>query len=350
MNLTAYMEQGIDDIAINISRFYLKSKLGRKFIMSFAKSLPQKAKLREHNAVPPFLIASIAAECNLSCAGCYAMATCRPDGDELTADEWATVFGEADTLGVSFILLAGGEPLLRRDVIDAAIDFPNIVFPVFTNGTLIDDDYINLFDKYRNIIPVLSIEGGIADTDTRRGVGISEQLISVAAKLKAKNILFGVSITVTNQNMDTVSNNEYIKALHSAGCGIVFFIEYVPAEKGTENLVLSENEIISLDERVKKLRTVYKNMSFVSFPGDEKYMGGCLAAGRGFFHINAYGGAEPCPFSPFSDVNVKNGGLLTALKSPLFQKLRDTGILAGEHKGACLLFEKEEDVKALLNK
>lgn len=46
-------------------------------------------------------------------------------------------------------------------------------------------------------------------------------------------------------------------------------------------------------------------MVFLSFSGDEKYVGGCLAAGRGFFHINANGEVEPCPFSPYSDVNSK---------------------------------------------
>ncbi len=85
-----------------------------------------------------------------------------------------------------------------------------------------------------------------------------------------------------------------------------------------------------------------------SFPGDEKEMGGCLAAGRGFFHINAYGGAEPCPFSPFSDVNLKEISLLEALKSPLFCRLQNSGLFAEEHAGGCLLFEHREEVETLL--
>jgi MoaA/NifB/PqqE/SkfB family radical SAM enzyme len=86
----------------------------------------------------------------------------------------------------------------------------------------------------------------------------------------------------------------------------------------------------------------------VSFPGDEKASGGCLAAGRGFFHINANGGAEPCPFSPYSDTNIRNISLLQALDSPLFQKIQSDDILIGEHQGGCVLFEQEEAVKKLL--
>ena len=89
-------------------------------------------------------------------------------------------------------------------------------------------------------------------------------------------------------------------------------------------------------------------MVFISFPGDEKSSGGCLAAGRGFFHINAFGGAEPCPFSPYSDTSLKNISLKDALNSPLFLKLRENGNLEKEHIGGCVLFEQEQEVKKLL--
>jgi MoaA/NifB/PqqE/SkfB family radical SAM enzyme len=90
-------------------------------------------------------------------------------------------------------------------------------------------------------------------------------------------------------------------------------------------------------------------MLFISFPGDEKSSGGCLAAGRGFFHINPYGKTEPCPFSPYSDTDLREKTILEALKSPLFQKLNDQNILMQEHIGGCVLFEQEEEVKKLNN-
>ena len=89
-------------------------------------------------------------------------------------------------------------------------------------------------------------------------------------------------------------------------------------------------------------------MVFVSFPGDEKSSGGCIAAGRGFFHINSHGGAEPCPFSPYSDTNVKNTSLREALASPLFAALREQDVLMEEHSGGCVLFGRRETVEALL--
>jgi MoaA/NifB/PqqE/SkfB family radical SAM enzyme len=89
-------------------------------------------------------------------------------------------------------------------------------------------------------------------------------------------------------------------------------------------------------------------MLFISFPGDEQFTGGCLAAGRGFMHINADGSVEPCPFSPYSDTNLSGISLAEALKSPFLTAMREGGFLLGEHDGGCLLFEKRKEVEELL--
>ena len=99
---------------------------------------------------------------------------------------------------------------------------------------------------------------------------------------------------------------------------------------------------------IDDLRADYDDMVLLSFPGDELAMGGCMAAGREFFHINSHGGAEPCPFSPYSDVNVKNGSLREAMHSPLFTALRSGDILLDDHEGGCVLYEKRAQVEALL--
>ena len=95
------------------------------------------------------------------------------------------------------------------------------------------------------------------------------------------------------------------------------------------------------------LRASKNEMTIISFPGDEAESGGCMAAGRGFFHISASGSAEPCPFSPYSDMNLRGASVREALKSPLFTRLRTEEILTAVHKGGCVLFEQEETVAGL---
>jgi len=70
MNLNEYMEQGISSIAETLSKFYLSDREGSRFLVSFASSLVNSAKIRsdyEKNGrhIPPSLIASISSQCNL---------------------------------------------------------------------------------------------------------------------------------------------------------------------------------------------------------------------------------------------------------------------------------------------
>jgi MoaA/NifB/PqqE/SkfB family radical SAM enzyme len=114
------------------------------------------------------------------------------------------------------------------------------------------------------------------------------------------------------------------------------------------SLAPGETEREYLRGEIDRLRREHPEMVYISFPGDEKSSGGCVAAGRGFFHINSHGGAEPCPFSPYSDVNVRNTSLREAMHSPLFTALRDGNILVDDHDGGCVLYEKRALVERIL--
>ncbi|HAN20745.1 MAG TPA: radical SAM protein [Clostridiales bacterium] len=356
--LTKYLNEGTRNIVKKILKGSIFNFKELSFLLKIKKSFKKSSRIREESEnknihIPSFLISSITQNCNLFCKGCYARANkiCDNSGTKamLSANEWEEIFKEANKIGISFNLLAGGEPLLRKDVLIAAANVKEMVFPVFTNGTLLDDEYIKFFEKNRNLIPIVSLEGNEATTDDRRGNGTYQKLISSLVKMKKKKLIYGVSITVSKQNLNEVSDINFIKNIKTLGCKVVLFIEYVPVDRSTEQLAFDDNDRIILEEKQDKLRLAFKNILFLSFPGDEKYMGGCLAAGRGFFHINSDGSAEACPFSPYSDCNVKHGSLMTALRSPLFKKIIEINLTEEEHKGGCSLFEKEDIIKELIS-
>ena len=356
VNLESYLKSGMENIlhgAINVSRFDVQQSL---FMAGFARSVKKASARRDSyknmgEHIPPFLIASITSRCNLHCAGCYARAINSCGDDErtgqLSTDEWKRIFTEAHDIGVSFIILAGGEPMVRKNVIEAAAEVKDIMFPIITNGTLINDEYIKLFSKNRNLIPIISIEGGEAVTDKRRGQGVYAIIDKAMSKLKENRIITGASVTVTKENLDEVLSDEYVSGLHNKGCAVMLFIEYVDVT-GKSQLSIGDDERRIMDEGLTVLREKHNDMLFVAFPGDERKAGGCLAAGRGFFHINSQGGAEPCPFSPYSDVNIRDTSLREALKSDLFRKLNESELLNKEHTGGCVLFEQGSEVKELL--
>lgn len=358
-NLQEYLSVGAEIIVKDAIKASLKNPKESLFLARFARYTKNANKIREKYSengqnIPVFLISSITSSCNLHCAGCYSRGinACNDDAplNQLTAEEWEDIFSQARDLGISFIVLAGGEPMLREDVIIKASKFDEILFPIFTNGTMFNDDYLKLFDKNRNLVPILSIEGDEEITDSRRGKGVYSNILNSMDLMRKNNLAFGVSLTFTKNNLSDLISNEFISKIYDLGAKVVFFIEYVPMGGENMDLAPGDEERELLLHELEHFRKKYDDMLFLSFPGDEKVSGGCLAAGRGFFHINSHGAAEPCPASPFSDINVKDSSLLEALNSNLFKSLRDGDILLDEHEGGCVLFEHREEVEKLVGK
>ena len=233
-------------------------------------------------------------------------------------------------------------------MVEAAGTRPGILFPIFTNGTFMDEAYFSLFDRCRNLLPILSIEGGREVTDGRRGRGVYRLQMRNMEELQRRGLIFGASVTVTTENLREVASDGFLDSLSERGCKAVIYVEFVPVTEESAHLAPGEEEREYLREAMARLRQAREDMVFVSFPGDEKGTGGCLAAGRGFFHINSHGGAEPCPFSPYSDSSVRDSSLREALESPLFRALREGEILMEDHAGGCVLYERRTQVEALL--
>ena len=362
-DLNTYLNNGIEKIISDILRASAHNPKETAFMMKFIASSRSSGRIRagyeaDGIHIPPFLIASITDSCNLHCQGCYARANhiCgepaaaakSPDAEILTVQRWSEIFTEASDLGISFILLAGGEPLMRPEILEAAADHKKILFPVFTNGTLFTENTISLFHRNRNLIPVISIEGSRRTTDARRGSGTYDKLKTTMTALSSRKVLFAASVTVTNSNIDEVFSAPFIDMLSQSGCKGVIYVEYVPVSPASAQLAPDDKTREIIMQKLDALRTARRDMVFIAFPGDEKRSGGCLAAGRGFFHINPRGGAEPCPFSPYSDVSLRTTSLRDALASPLFTRLRSSGIMENEHAGGCTLFEQEDRVKEFM--
>ena len=331
--LERYLTHGVEHIVKDAIRATLKDPAESFFMAKYALASKKASRLRQEaedrgEHIPPFLIVSITSQCNLHCAGCYARSNhaCTDERavGQLSDAEWQGIFEEAKEMGVGFILLAGGEPMMRRDVLNMAGDIPEILFPVF------------------------SIEGNEEKTDERRGNGIYQRLNESMAKMKEHHLIFGASVTVTTSNIEESVSAEFLDGLREQGCKAVFYIEYVPVTEETKGLAFGDEEREFLKNKLTIIRKEYPEMVFISFPGDEKTSGGCLAAGRGFFHINSQGGAEPCPFSPYSDINVRDTSLREALKSKLFVTLQTQHVLMEEHSGGCVLFERTAQVEQIL--
>ncbi len=310
----------------------------------------RSAAARQGLDVPPIAIFSITNACNLACKGCYHRALhSRPNGSrELDAADIRRLLAEAQELGVSFFVIAGGEPLTRPEIVDIAAEFPRIIFLLVTNGILLDSPLIARLARQRNTVPVLSMEGDRAQTDGRRGDGMHQRLRSRMAELARRHLFYSLSCTVSRENFDTVTDPAFIEEAVRTGCRLFLLLEYTPIAEGTDDWMLTAGQREAMRGLVAGMRKRFPAV-FIAVPWDEEDVGGCLAAGRGFVHISAEGRVEPCPFAPYSDSNLAEMPLRQALASPFLRRLREEHGRFEDTTQGCSLWRERDRVRALLD-
>lgn len=348
----ALMNQSIKGLFRDALRIVWKRPALGWFVWRTIRNQKRAARRREQwekNGVhvPPFMIASITHQCNLHCKGCYARAQRRNTASEMSEEQLRKLVREGRELGISLMLIAGGEPLVRPEILQIAGEARDVIFPIFTNGMLITQEMISQMRRQKNVIPVLSLEGYGEETDERRGQGVFEQLEKVTSWLKTADVFFGVSLTLTRENYNALTGDRFVQNLLNAGCKLFFFVEYVPVQAGTEELVLTDEQRVGVLAVMDRLRSTYRGL-FIAFPGDEEAFGGCLSAGRGFVHVSPEGNLEPCPFAPYSDTNLREMSLKDALESRFLREIRNNHELLSETEGGCALWVKREWVQRLL--
>ena len=143
---------------------------------------------------------------------------------------------EAQELGISIVMFAGGEPLTRPEILDITADFPGIIFPLFTNGMLLDEKLIARLQPAEE--RGAGAQPGRASGRDRRAPrpGSLRPPIEHDAGAEGAQRLLRASLTVTRQNFETITDKAFIGELIGAGCKLFFFVDYVPVQEGTEEL------------------------------------------------------------------------------------------------------------------
>lgn len=269
--------------------------------------------------IPWAILIDPTAACNLHCTGCWAAEYGK--NLSLPYETLASVVEQGKKLGTFVYLFSGGEPLVRKDdIIKLCKANPDCAFLSFTNGTLVDEEFVEQIAEVGNFVPAFSIEGYEDATDMRRGKGTYEKVMNAIKLLKARGCLFGYSICYHSKNIEEVCGSDYIDFLIENGGLFTWFFTYMPVGKdAVPELMVSAEQRKRAYELIRKARNE-KPMFLMDFWNDGEYVQGCVAGGRHYLHINANGDVEPCAFVHYSNVNIKEVSLLDALKSPLFME------------------------------
>ena len=297
--------------------------------------------------VPWAILLDPTSACNLHCTGCWAAEY----GHNLSLDleTMDRIIRQGKDLGTYMYIYTGGEPMVRRaDLIRLCEMHPDCEFLSFTNGTLIDEAFCQEMLRVKNFVPAISLEGFRQANDARRGEGTFDQVQAAMALLQRHKLPFGISTCYTSANYDDISSEAFYDLIIGAGALFVWFFHYMPVgNDAVPDLLPTPQQRKTVYERIRAFRET-KPIFSMDFQNDAEYVGGCIAGGRSYLHINAAGDVEPCVFIHYSNVNIHHCSLLDALKSPLFMAYHDGQPFNKNMLRPCPMLENPERLREMV--
>lgn len=322
----------------------------KNFIVNASLSgsaLQEETMEKEGCNVPWAILLDPTSACNLHCTGCWAAEY--GNRLNLSYEDLDSIVTQGKAMGTYMYIFTGGEPLVRKkDIIALCEKHSDCEFLSFTNGTLIDEDFCREMLRVKNFVPAISLEGFEMANDGRRGNGVFEKVKNAMKLLKDHKLPFGISACYTSQNYKDLTSEEFYDMIIDAGALFIWFFHYMPVGNGAApQLLPSPEERTVVYEKIREYRQS-KAIFAMDFQNDAEYVGGCIAGGRRYLHINARGDVEPCVFIHYSNVNIHDCTLLEALKSPLFMAYHNGQPFNDNMLRPCPMLENPEKLRAMV--
>lgn len=309
-------------------------------------ALQKEVKEREGCNVPWAILLDPTSACNMRCTGCWAAEY--GHGLNLSLETIDSIIRQGKEMGIYFYIYTGGEPLVRKkDIIRLCEMHPDCEFLSFTNGTLIDEEFCQDMLRVCNFVPAISLEGFEDANDSRRGQGTYQKVKSAMNLLKTHRLPFGVSTCYTSVNYADITSEKFFDDIIESGALFAWFFHYMPVGNDAATALLpSPEQRETVYRRIRAFRQT-KSIFSMDFQNDAEYVGGCIAGGRSYMHINARGDVEPCVFIHYSNCNIHDVSLLEALKSPLFMAYHDNQPFNGNMIRPCPMLENPEKLRTM---
>mgnify|MGYP000606507178 FL=1 len=323
--------------------------LGYQAAFAGTKKIRKMREVEQCN-IPWLILMDPTSACNLRCTGCWAAEY----GHKLNLsfEEMDSIVTQGKELGIYFYMMTGGEPLVRKaDIIKLCEKHNDCAFHCYTNGTLVDQAFCDDMKRVGNLSLSISLEGFEDANDFRRGEGVYKKVLSAMDLLHENGLIFGNSVCYTSKNMDAVTSDEFFDLLIEHGSRFAWYFHLMPVGmKASPELMPTKEQREYIYHRIREVRAKEggKEIFVMDFQNDGEFVGGCIAGGRNYCHINPKGDVEPCVFIHYSGANIREKSLLECLKQPLFMAYRDNQPFNENMLRPCPMLENPEILRKLV--
>jgi len=297
------------------------------------------------NRIPLFGSIDLTYQCNLRCVHCYVGAKTgvrENRGKELSAVQWMALIDDMVEAGCLYLLITGGEPLFRKDFPDIYRYAKNrgLLVTVFSNGTLVTDKIVELFEDLPPHGVDISVYGATVST-YERVTGIKG---SYERCVKGIETLLDHRVNVTLKTVVmTLNQHEFFDIEEMATAYGVRF-RFDPAifpcldgDKAPLEFRITPQEAMAMELSNEGRRHHWREF-FKRFRGvptrDGLYQCG---AGVSMFHIDPYGSLRPCVMVRSPKYDLLTGSFLSGWDD-VISRIRDKK--AGPNN-ACTQCEKK---------
>jgi len=298
----------------------------------------------EHGEWPPHLIAfSPSMKCNLRCKGCYAAEHVAEN--ELTYDEVSDFLTQGKMeVGTQFYVVLGGEPTVWPHLERMLREHDDVCFHMYTHGQTLKREFVEMLADCGNCIVAVSIEGGPAETNFRRGPGSYDRIVAGMELLREMGLLYGFSATHTTRNHEVLVNEAFFKDMLDRGCAFGWVFQYIPIGRNPDLDLMPTAE--QRYERICAIEDFRRKNPLLIFDfwNDGEMTNGCMAYGRKYFHMTSTGQVEPCVFVQYTrpDFNIRKTKIKDILLSDAFVSARKQAPFTGENVAPCSLIDNTE--------
>ena len=346
--LNQYLNRLLDELDPNVVKTTVLN-FGFEALLHGTKTIRKMRTVHNCN-IPWLILMDPTSACNLHCTGCWAAEY----GNKLNLsyEELSNVVKQGKEIGVYFYMFTGGEPLVRKkDIIQLCEEHHECQFLAFTNGTLVDEAFCQEMKRVGNLALAISLEGTPEVNDLRRGAGVYGKVMHAMELLKENGLIFGTSICYTSKNCESVTSKEFVKLMVDKGCRYAMYFHYMPVgNEASLELLPTPEQRLYIKDRIREIRKLEngEGLFTMDFQNDGEFVGGCIAGGRNYFHINANGDAEPCVFIHYSGANIRTHSLLEILKQPLFMAYHNNQPFNENHLRPCPMLENPDILQRLV--
>ena len=291
----------------------------------------------------------ITESCNLRCKHCYHE---KYSYIGLNIDQLLKIGGHlCDAVNkwgkIGSFSITGGEPFLRKDVVFRLLDLLENReeighVDILTNGTLIDEEIIELLLKYKKLRRVqLSLEGLKDTNDKIRGLGSYDTIIQKISKLNQSGLTTCVMMTLGKHNKDEVI--PLAKKLGEIGVEAFVIDRFIPEGQSDQlkNWVLTSSETRNVYEKCYEFfqkttsprMLLYRTLFCLLNPEDE-HIGAMCSVGNNALTIMPNGDVLPCRRLPIVLGNLLETTVYDIWYThPLLWEIRNPDNLKGKCKG-----------------